>query len=120
MADHHPPPLEDTFFFETYDFEAEFLPSCDLFTDEFSFGPSFDVFDSSTFSFGSDDVSVSFSVESHVQLANFCCQRKKRRLNRVYIKESVLTSCWYQKFLCPGTVRHRTHILSSSDRFREF
>jgi hypothetical protein len=40
-------------------------------------------------------------------------------MNRVYVKESVLTSCWYLKFLCPGTVRDGTHALSSSDCFGE-
>jgi hypothetical protein len=81
---HNFPPSEETTFFDIYDFSSEFLSfSDDVFTNEFSFGPCFGVFDSSspTSSVGSsDDVSCSYSVESHVQLQNRCRQRKIRRM----------------------------------------
>ena len=124
------PPSEDPLA-ASFDFLSEFLPAVD-FGEAFRFDAPFDFDDFSEgnsviaagglSSYGSyDDDSCSFSVESSVRLCRRRRRRRKRRSpNRLYRKESVLSSSWYKNFLWPGLTRDLTHELSTSDRFGEF
>ena len=116
------PPSEDPLA-ASFDFLSEFLPAVD-FGEAFRFDAPFDFddFGEGNRSYGSyDNNSCSFSVESSVRLCRRRRRRRKRRSpNRLYRKESVLSSSWYKNFLWPGLTRDLTHELSTSDRFGEF
>ena len=113
-------PTEDPL--TSFDFLSDFLPNVD-FGEGFRFDEpfNFDDFGGGLLSYGAyDNGSCSFSVESSVRLRLHRRRRKRRSKNRLYRKESVLSSCWYRNFLRPGLTRDLTHELSTSDRFGEF
>ncbi len=104
-------------------FLSDFFPAVD-FGEAFRFNIApfnFDGFGEDNRSYGSyDNDSCLFSVESSVWLRCHCRPCKRCSPNRLYRKESVLLSSWYNNFLRPGLTRDLTHELLTSDRFGEF
>jgi hypothetical protein len=109
-----------------YEFERKILHKFNFmdfdFAQQFNFSRVFEGGgDQSVGLFDSNAVSVEYSHDDSARGGHRCRQhRRQQRSNRMYRIESVMTSCWYRKFLRPGPVRELTYELSRRDRHSEF